>query len=207
MSNISQALFRQVLGEAAWNRLAPVVRSHYEMTETSAETKTLRGVMEDIHHSPVIKPLLLLARRFEALVPYRGRDVPVVVCNRTDPAYPRVLFWHRTFRFPDGRSSIFQSRMEPGRPGEVIEFLRFGIGIRMRVEERGGALVYTALEHCWKIGPWLPRIPNWALLGTAIIVERAISEREVRLDFSIKHPLLGKTFGYCGRFEVPESGA
>jgi len=204
MSTRSQPLFQRALGNAAWNRLAPAVRRHYAMSAATAETRTLPGIMEEIVHAPIIKPLLLVAQAFDALVPQRGRDVPVEVRNWTDPAKPRTLFWHRTFRFPDGRTSIFRSRMEPGGPGEIIELLRFGVGIRMRVEESNGALVYMALEHCWKIGPWRLGIPNWALLGTATIVERAISDDELHLDFSIKHPLFGRTFGYRGRFALPE---
>lgn len=196
-------LFNQVLGDAAWNRLAPAVQRHYRMTATTAESQTLQGVMEEIHHSPFIKPLLLIAQACDALVPYRGREVPVEVRNWIDPARPHALFWYRTFRFPDGRVSVFRSRMESGGPGEIVELLRFGVGIRMRVEERDGALVYTALEHCWKIGPWLQGIPNWALLGTAVIVEQALSDNEVRLDFAIKHPWFGRTFGYRGRFVLP----
>ncbi|HLF96205.1 MAG TPA: DUF4166 domain-containing protein [Methylococcaceae bacterium] len=204
MSTRSQPLFQRALGNAAWNRLAPAVRRHYAMSAATAETRTLPGIMEEIYHAPFIKPLLLFARGFDALVPYRGRDVPVEVRNWTDPAYPQALFWHRTFRFADGRRTVFLSRMESDRPGEIVELLRFGVGIRMRVEEQNGALVYTALEHCWKIGSRLPGIPNWALLGTATIVERAISDDELHLDFAIKHPLFGRTFGYRGRFALPE---
>jgi hypothetical protein len=163
----------------------------------------LQGIMEEIHHAPLIKPLLLLARAFDALVPLQGRDIPVEVRNSTDPHRPHALFFHRTFRFPGGHAAIFKSHMRPGRPGEIIELLRFGLGIRMRVEERDGALIYTALEHCWKLGPWFLGIPNWALLGDAVIVESGLSEHELRLDFRIDHPLLGRTFGYRGRFSLP----
>ncbi|WP_156302341.1 DUF4166 domain-containing protein [Methylogaea oryzae] len=198
-------MFRLVLGEDAWHRLAPAIRRHYDMPPTVAATQILHGVMEEVYHAPWIKPWLLLARFFDALVPYAGRDVPVEVVNRTDPAQPDNLFWHRTFRFADGRTALFSSRMEPGRPGEIVELLRFGVGIRMAVAERDGALVFTARDHCWKIGPHIIGIPNWALLGDAVIVERALSDGELRLDFDIVHPWFGRTFAYRGRFTLPSS--
>lgn len=196
----SKALIEQALGEAAWNRLAPLVRDHYRLDPATGESLTLTGVMDEIFHAPLIKPLLAVAGYFDALVSRRGRDVPVEVRNWTDPARPRTLFWHRTFRFPGGDPCVFRSRMVLAGPGEIVELLRFGVGIRMRVEEREGDLVYTALEHCWEIGPWRLGIPNWALLGDALIVESAVSDQALGLRFDIRHPWFGRTFGYRGRF-------
>lgn len=202
MSNPS--LFHRVLGEDAWNRLAPAVRRHYSLGP-DAESLVLHGVMTEIFHSPWIKPLLLLAQAIDALVPYQGNDVPVEVRNRCDPTHPQSLFWHRTFRFSGGRTSHFRSRMEAVADGEIVELLRFGIGIHLQVEERDGALIYRALRHCWKLGPWMLPIPNGLLLGDATIVERAVSDEELHLEFAIDHPLLGRTFGYRGYFTLPPS--
>ncbi|BBA35784.1 uncharacterized protein sS8_3852 [Methylocaldum marinum] len=195
-------VFRRVLGEEHWARLAPAVRRHYDLSPASAEGLILQGVMEEIRHSPLIKPWLVIARWFKALVPYPGDNIPVEVRNATDPDKPDVLYWHRTFSFPDGRTTEFLSRMEPAGSGEVVEILRFGVGIRMRLAVRDGALVYTGLEHCWKVGPVMIGIPNWLLLGNAVIVESPVSDDEVRLDFEIVHPWLGRTFAYRGRFRT-----
>lgn len=203
MPNLSKPLFQQILGDAAWGRLAPAVRRHYLIPGSREETLVLQGVMSEIFHSPVIKPLLLLAQAMDALVPYQGREVPVEVANYADPECPQTLYWHRTFHFPNGRKTVFRSRMQAVAEGEVVELLRFGVGILLRVEEHEGHLVFRALRHCWKIGPWMLPIPNWLLLGDATIVEGALDEEELFLDFAIEHPLLGRTFGYRGRFHLP----
>ncbi|MGZ8219669.1 DUF4166 domain-containing protein [Methylomagnum sp.] len=196
----SLPLLRLALGDDAWHRLAPVIRRHYDISPLDGTPKVLRGVMEEIFHAPIIKPWLALARSFEALVPYQGRDVPTEARNWTDPAQPDALFWHRTFHFPDGRQTVFSSRMEAGGNGELVEYLRFGVGIRMAVSERDGALVFTGRDHCWRVGSVVAGIPNWALLGDASIVESAVSEDELRVDFEIVHPVFGRTFGYRGKF-------
>jgi len=193
-------IFRLALGEAAWQRLAPVIRQHYDSAAFGTRRLILQGVMEEIFHAPWVKPWLCLARGFNALVPWQGRDVPVEVSNWADPAYPNTLFWHRLFHFADGGEHVFESRMELGGLGEIIELLRFGVGIRMRVSESGGALVYSARDHCWKIGPWILGIPNWALLGEARIVESMSADGGIHLDFTITHPWFGRSFGYRGRF-------
>ena len=204
MTQIAKPLFQQALGDEAWQRLAPAVQRHYRMGHAEAEEQELKGQMDEIFHAPYAKPLLWLAGRFGGLVARGGRDVPVTVRNWTDPARPNVLFWHRTFRFSDSDHCIFRSCMERiGKSDEIVESLRYGVGIRMRVEERDGALVYTALSHGWKIGSRFLPIPNWMLLGDAVIVERAIADDELYLDFVIHHPWFGKTFGYRGRFTFP----
>jgi hypothetical protein len=194
-------LFRRLLGEAAWQRLAPAVRRHYDLCPEGTSAR-LRGVMEEIRHAPPAKPWLLVAGWFKALVPYQGRDVPTEVRNWTEAGRPDAVFWHRVFRFADGRATVFASRMERSGPLEVIEFLRFGVGVRMAVSERDGALVYTGQGHCWRLGRLLLGIPDWLLLGQATVVESAVSDREVRVDFELVHPLWGRTFGYRGRFRV-----
>jgi hypothetical protein len=207
MPTHTHPLFRQALGDDAWNRLAPVVRRHYDMAPHESGTQILTGIMEEVFHAPIIRPWLWLGRWLQALVPYSGSEVPVKVRNRTDSARPGALFWHRTFHFPDGRRSVFASRMEAGGAGEIIEFLRLGVGVRMAVSERNGALVFTGRDHCWRIGTGLVGIPNWALLGDAVIVESAVSDAELRVDFEIVHPLFGRTFGYRGRFKLEAGSA
>lgn len=192
-----------MLGEDAWHRLAPVVRRHYDLCADSADSLVLHGVMDSVDCAFWVQPWLWLAHWFKALVPYQGRDVAVEVRNWTDPTVPDALFWRRTFHFSGERTALFESRMEPGRAGEVVELLRFGIGIRLHIAEQNGALLFRADSHCWKIGRRLLNIPNWALLGDAVIVESPLSATELQLNFSIVHPWFGRTFGYCGRFRLP----
>lgn len=53
---MNQPLFRLVLGEDAWHRLAPAIRRHYDMPPTVAATQILHGVMEEVYHAPGSNP-------------------------------------------------------------------------------------------------------------------------------------------------------
>lgn len=94
--------------------------------------------------------------------------------------------------------------MEHIHEDEIIEYVRFGMGIRMRMSVKESALIFTSIGYVWDVfGIKLP-IPTWAILGDAEIIEKAISDNEFYIDFNMVHPLFGKTFSYSGVFSIVE---
>lgn len=92
--------------------------------------------------------------------------------------------------------------MEHLADNEIIEYVKYGMGIRMALFEENHSLVYKSLGYVLRIGRLKLPIPNWMILGNATIVERAISDTLLHLDFKIVHPLFGKTFSYAGEFAI-----
>ena len=90
--------------------------------------------------------------------------------------------------------------MENGKDNEIIEYVRYNLGICMAVSERDGALCYESLGYRWDLGPLRLHIPDWLLLGKATIIERGLDERTIELSFDIHHPVFGRTFTYSGSF-------
>ena len=84
--------------------------------------------------------LKIPAMLFGALIPYRGRDILVTVRNWTTADDAGCMFWHRTFLFPGDRRALFASRMVCVGTNEIIEYVRFGLGIHMRVFADQGSL-------------------------------------------------------------------
>lgn len=191
---------RRALG-ADWEKLHETVRRHYDLAPGADHSLTLTGRMEQIEHSLWAKPFILVGRVFGALVPYRGRDVAVEVCNHTRPHSP-AMFWHRTFRFHNRPPCVFQSRMEHLAGNEIVEFVRFNLGICMHLSAEDGALCYTSNGYLWRLGPFNLRIPDWLLFGTARIIEYGADGDTIMIDFTIRHPLWGDTFGYTGSFQL-----
>jgi hypothetical protein len=198
-------VMQRALGEE-WEKLHAVVRRHYDLTPGVAQSCTLSGNMEEITHSLLAKPFILAGRMFGALVPYRGRNVPVEVLNHTYRDRP-AMFWHRTFLFQGHKPYVFQSRMEHLAGTEIVEFVRLNLGICMHLSAVDGALCYTSNGYLWRLGPFSIRIPDWLLLGKARIVEHGVDADTITLDFVIRHPLWGQTFSYKGRFRLQDSAA
>lgn len=189
-------LAQTALGDA-WLRLAAPMRRHYGLPCGVDAELTLQGRMR-VDYPLKVLPLILAARLCGALVHRRGDNLAVTVRNRTCDGSP-ALFWRRTFQFP-GRNVIFQSRMEHLAENEIVEYVRFGLGIRLRLSEQDGALVFRSNGYVWNLGPWRLHLPDWLLLGRAEIVERADGEDALLLEFRVEHPWWGKTYDYGGRF-------
>lgn len=202
MQNVQpQSIMQKALGDQ-WSLLDDIVRRHYEMAPGTSCRMTINGVMDEVFHSNIAKLFLLPGRMFGALVPYRGKDIPTEVINWTEESSNKMMFWYRTLMFPGRPKAIFRSHMEHAGGDEIIEYVRFGLGIRMKMSVRDGALVFSSAGYIWKLGKVRLPIPTWIILGDAEIVEKAIDDQEFHIYFNMVHPILGRTFGYSGRFAI-----
>lgn len=201
MSNIKEPVIKQALGES-WEELAEIVKQHYDITPGEASKMTIRGVIDQVYHSNIAKLFLLPGRIFGALVPYKGKNIPTEVRNWTSENNHKAMFWYRTLEFPNKPPLIFSSRMEYINDDEIIEYVRYGLGIRMKMSVDNGALVFKSRNYVWKVGATSVPIPTWLILGDAVITEKAISDDEFYMDFYMIHPLFGQTFSYSGTFSI-----
>ena len=193
-------IFETVLG-GDWTKLGAVVRRHYSLRPFSRDAVTVRGSMEEVWHSAFAKLLLPMARLAGALVPYRGRDVPVEVhyAAREGDA---TLHWDRVFHFAGKPPFHFRSHMELAEGNEVIEFVRLGIGMRLAVTAEAGALVFCGTGYIWRlVGRDWP-LPLGLVLGRAYVEERPAGEDRFTMRMNLVHPLFGELFRYRGRFAV-----
>jgi hypothetical protein len=85
---------------------------------------------------------------------------------------------------------------------EIVEFVRFGLGLCLKLTIVDGALCYTTAGYLWRIGPLHLRFPDWLLLGSGTIIERTIDSELIELDFTLTHPLFGLSYSYVGRFHI-----
>ncbi len=183
-----------------WERLGDVVRRHYDVTPGTEDAVVMQGTMT-VHHSTLAYPVLLVGRAIGALIAKRGNGVAVRVRNWCRPDSP-AMHWHRTFRFPGSAPTVFASRMEYLENDEIVEYVRFNLGVRMRLSEEKGALVFTSRGYQWDLGAFCLRLPDWLFLGKAEIREIPIDRERFRVEFRMRHPLLGETFGYHGEFSL-----
>lgn len=197
-----QAVIKAALGPN-WLALAAPVRRHYDLTPSANQEIVLHGRMDSIHYSLVGKLYVLLGKPFGALVNLKGQNIPTVVKNYTT-GDNKSMYWHRTFSPAKGKKTVFASRMVHVTGKEIIEFVRFGMGIRMELSVQDGALVFKGKRYEWHIGKVVIPIPNWMSLGKGVIIEKAVSDSEIEVNFRINHPLFGKTFSYKGKFIISD---
>lgn len=200
----SNFIIKRALG-AAWNDLHPVIRRQHSIAPGTEAEVVMTGTLREVFHSGVANLFVVPGRLlFGALVQYRGTDVPTTVRNWTTLSDPDV-FWHRRFEFPGKKPVVFASRMAYLGGDEVIEYVRFGLGMRMRLSVDNGCLIYNSTGYQWDIGRISLRFPTWLILGRGWICQSGISETQFEMNFQMRHPLFGKTFSYSGRFELRDS--
>ncbi|MBE7183101.1 MAG: DUF4166 domain-containing protein [Methylobacterium mesophilicum] len=198
-------VFQSVIG-SGWSGLGPVIRRHYRLRPFSDDYVLVRGVMGEVHHGFVAKLLMPMARLFGALVPYRGRDVPIEVHYRARPDSAGI-HWDRVFHFPGRPPFHFRSSMAPVRDNEVIEFVRFGVGMRLLVTAEDGAIVFRDRGYVWRLFGRDWPLPLGLLMGKAYVEERPANEAEFTMRMRLRHPLLGELFRYEGRFTIDEEAS
>ncbi len=192
---------RQALGPQ-WTGLGAAIRRHYDLPPHSDTRLEVEGTMQ-VTLSTVGRIFMTAGRLFGALVPYRGCDIPVTVRNWSQ-SDSNAMFWHRTFRYPEKEPVVFCSRMEYAGENTIVEYVKYGLGIRMRLSTEDETLRFDSLGYQWDLGLLTLRIPDWLLLGTAVIRETPVSEQAFQVTFEINHPLWGRTFGYSGEFTYKE---
>lgn len=195
-------VFQDVVG-ADWERLGEVIRRHYFLRPFSDDYICVKGTMHEVYHSAFARLLMPLARVFGALVPYRGRQVPIEVHYNARPD-DGTIHWDRVFHFPGRAPFHFRSHMEPVGGNRVIEFVRFGVGMRLRVTAEDGALVFRDEGYVWRLlGIDLP-LPMGLLMGRAYVEERPVDEDSFSMRMSLTHPLFGELFRYDGSFTLAD---
>ncbi|MBA8902310.1 DUF4166 domain-containing protein [Phyllobacterium sp. P30BS-XVII] len=193
-------VFQAVLGDA-WHDLGDIVKRHYSLQPYSNDYICVSGTMQEVQHSAIGKLLIPFGWIFGALVPYRGTNVPIDV-HYNSHRDNGLIYWDRVFQFPGHRPFHFRSHMEQIDGNRVVEFVRFGVGLRLRVTAEDGALVFRDEGYIWRLFGIDVPIPVGLLFGSAYVEERPVDAQNFSMKMTLCHPLLGELFRYSGRFVI-----
>lgn len=197
MSN-SVSLMQKVLG-SDWELLPPVIQRHYQIVEPE-QAIVVSGKMT-IDYPRWLTPMVKVLRLCGGLVDLKGENLAVEVKKwQSDNALS--LYWQRQIQDAQGNQCVFASRMMWSKERGLVEFIKFGFGIRLKMSVEQGKLIYRSNGHVLKLGKFMLPIPDVFALGHAFISEEAIDADSFRLHFEIVHPLWGRTYFYGGIFNV-----
>lgn len=200
MTSKNEPIFKAVFGDN-WDKIPEIIRKRYNLKPYSDDRLTVEGEM-DVTYSPFVKLLLPFFRLFGALVPYQGKDIPVTVHFHSEPNSSAFCF-DRIFNFPAKEPYHFRSKMFHLYGDNIIEYMRFGLGIKFRYEYDGHNTVY--LRHAgyvWKVGKIMIPMPISLFLGEGFGEEIALTDNSFKMRAGTKHFLFGVTFEYRGSFKI-----
>jgi len=178
-----------------------MMQRRYGVRPGSDDRVTVAGVLH-VKLSPLARLLSPFLKIAGALVPYEGENIPVTVRFYSTPGQ-RDFHFDRSFQLP-ARSYRFHSRMEPLPGGEMIEFMRFGLGWRFWYGVEGGKVVLKHRGYVSRVFGLLIPLPLEYVMGHGYAEEEATSDTGFRMHFAVTHPWLGYAYGYGGDFTVTE---
>lgn len=203
---VADPTFRRLLGDAAWRRLDPAVRARFAVKPAPGEVLIFAGTMGVVRRS-WFGWLLAQACRLigTPLVRQEGRNVPTEVRVSSDAA--GGIVWARRYAFADGGNVEVRSTKRPDPPAGLLECVGYGLGMRLRLFERDGALHFVSVGYCVDIGRRRIRIPDLLTPGEAHVVHKDEGGGWFRFTLRFRHRWFGETCFQQGLFRQVEGAS
>ena len=206
--NAEGPCFKQLLGPAAWQRLDPAVRARFARNPAEGEVRSYDGTMGVVRCSKIGRVIAQACRLIGTpLAPFTGQNIPTEV-NVYREARGGGVVWARRYRFPGKAPVTVLSAKRIDRNGGLLECVKGGLGMTLRIFEHNGQLHFQSTGYFWQLGPqgWHLRLPLPDLLtpGVALVTHEDQGNGQFRFTLTMTHPVLGETFHQDGLFEARE---
>ena len=178
--------FPQLLGKAAWGRLAAPIRARFG---PGTRAIAWRGQAE--LHANWFGRLVAIA-----CIPL-GRPLPTlhghVVAEIGYVARENGAAWLRRYISPDQMGEAVCSTKRVDKTGALRECAG-PVEMRLTVTEEDGALVFTSNRFFLRLGALDLPLPAWATPGRFRVVHRDLGPAGFSLTLTARHPWFGTTF-------------
>jgi Domain of unknown function (DUF4166) len=194
---------QRVLGDAAWRRLPPAVRTRFGEPVLAVDYV---GEFEVVRASWLGLALATFCRLIGTpVVPRTGRNVPAVV--HVGPTAEGVA-WHREYRWPRSAPCLVRSTKVIQPDGSLVEQLPARLCMPLRVYEQGGALHFVSHGYYFDLGTLesgrrirIP-LPAWLSPGTTHVEHHDQADGWFRFTMTVTHPVFGELFYQTGLFHA-----
>jgi hypothetical protein len=189
--------FRSVF-KTTWDDLPPVFQKRYANRPYSNDLATVEGKME-VSFSRLMSCMMPILRLMHILAPYQGKDIAVKVDFRST-ADSDATCLDRKFYFPGKQPYEFNSRVQPIKDSEAIEYMSFGIGWKIHYFYDGVKVIMKHKGYVLKLFGYNIPLPLGLLIGSGYTEETVLDENSYRVAMTISHPLFGALYSYAGDF-------
>ena len=193
-------LFKRVLG-AKWQQLHPDIQARFDKNPLPNQPLYYQGQLSELScsHFGRLLGFLTMPLIKGALIPFNDAHFPVDIEVYSKPNC-RDIFKQRIYRLHNRKPIQFTSFMREGKNGEVLEYVGFGLGMKLVLEVHQGNLYFTSDGYFWDIVGVLVPIPALLTPGKTFLCHRNDNASQFNIRIDIKHPIFGKTFSQVGIF-------
>jgi hypothetical protein len=192
-----------LLGDVAWRRLPPAVRTRFGEPVQKVDYV---GEFDVVRASIIGRVIAFLCKAIGTpVVPRTGLRVPAII--HVGPV-DRGASWLREYRWPNGRACRVHSTKVIGADGTLTEELPAGLRMPLSVYQRRGVLHFLGKGYYFEFGRGKSRLkiplPAWLSPGTTHVEHADESNGWFRFTMTVTHPLFGEVFYQTGRFRAAE---
>ncbi|WP_299849795.1 DUF4166 domain-containing protein [uncultured Roseovarius sp.] len=184
--------FRNLLGEEAWNNLPVAIRNRFGKRLSGGASVTYQGKVTTMRLSLAGRVLANLARLIGAPLPYDLSSVghPAVVSVTEDVASDGQ-FWIRQYGRAAGFPQILHSSKRFAGPTGLEEYVGYGIGMALRVQADGNALLFKSDHYFLQILGRRLRLPRALSPGALVIGHHDLGDGQFLFALTLTHRLFG----------------
>jgi hypothetical protein len=183
--------FARLLGER-WLFLPPATRRRFLRKIEAGACVSYLGEVAECRMSRVGRVLAQAARLIGAPLPL-GTDVGVSASvSVTADADGQGQYWTRQYGRAQGFPQVIHSAKRFAGSTGIEEYLGLGVGIALRLQEAGGALLFVSDHYFLKLGGLRVRLPGWAMPGALTVGHIDIGGGRFVFSLDLVHPLLGE---------------
>ncbi|MBS0297573.1 MAG: DUF4166 domain-containing protein [Proteobacteria bacterium] len=189
------------MGRKAWFELPAAARHRFEV---GAHAQAIRypGAMQVRANLAGLLFAHVCRLIGTPLVTLTGENVPVTVEVYDDGK--GAVVWDRTYRFPGRAPMQVSSRKVADRTGRLMEVVRGGLGMALRLSVEDHALHFCSTGYFLILGGLSLPIPTFLTPGHAHVIHTDLGQGRFRFTLSFIHPLWGQTIFQTGVFRDPK---
>ena len=189
---------RDVLGEPAWQRLPPAVRTRFAEPVLAVDYV---GEFDVVRASPLGRLIAWVCQAIGTpVVPRTGPNVLAVI--HVGPV-ARGASWLREYHWPHGDTHKVHSTKVISPDGSLIEELPARLRMPLDVYEHRGVLHFVSKGYYFDVGLGLKiPLPGWLSPGTTHVEHIDETSGWFRFTMTVTHPVFGEVFYQTGRFRA-----
>lgn len=194
--------FSKLLGQKMWHQLPPAIRQRFGKRVRGGASVAYQGVVTDMQMNWAGWLLSQAARLVGGPLPYDiscvGQPAIVVV---TEDIAGDGQFWIRQYGRQSGFPQMVHSSKRFAGPTGLEEYIGYGIGIALKVNAQGAALLFKSDHYFLSLPGLRLRIPGWMSPGALTIGHRDLGEGRFRFSLRLSNRLFGLLIGQDAVFQ------
>ena len=194
-------LFRKILG-SEWSKLHPDIQQRFAKNPEPGKPLLYYGELSELRASVVGKLIGFISKPFiqGALIPYDDSDFPVDIQVYSKAGSPNI-YKQRVYMLKGRQPIQFTSYMAESERGEVLEYVGFGLGMKLKLHVVDGNLHFTSDGYFWDLLGWRIPLPGVLTPGKTYLRHCNEAPNRFNIRIEIRHVLFGTTFVQAGVFQ------